>query len=302
LGWAWNAPDGDAGAIRAVLLTGSHAASVEAVRNGLADLASIDSWTYELLSIHRPEVTEGLRIIARGPLVAVTPIVTAAGGPLGPLRRALEQATAEVGEPLGVRGFVARDREAHDAIAELARVALHAYDGTLVIRAGQLDDYEYLGPIDLASNQLFIDHGHPEFETDESLPYEATVRAVNDGRLFVAERFSADGSVRRVGWVFISGDEGEMSIGQISVHPDWAQHGYGSALLDAVIRRARAVGEHTIILSTQSDVPWNQPWYEKFGFVVVPETEWTADMRAITAEQTEMGLDWSTRVHMRLAL
>jgi GNAT superfamily N-acetyltransferase/ABC-type phosphate/phosphonate transport system substrate-binding protein len=293
-------------AVPAVLITGSHAASLQAVSDGSADMASIDSWTYYLLSTNRPESVEGLVVLDRGPLVRVTPIITRHGGPVDALRSALAQASEHVGAPLGITGFVPGDRELYDPVIDLADDALSAFDSTLLIRAGRIDDYEYLGPIDLASNRLFVEAGHPEFETDQSISREVAERAVHDGRLIVAERYSLDGagmaSTERVGWVFISNRFPEMTIGQISVHPDWAKRGYGSALLAAVIRKARAVGESTIVLNTQDDVPWNRPWYEKFGFVVVPPSEWTPSMHTVTAEQTVDGLKWDTRVHMRLTL
>jgi GNAT superfamily N-acetyltransferase len=297
--------------VRAVLITGSHVASIEAVRNGCADLASIDSWTYHLLSTYRPTAIEGLMIVGRGPVVGVTPIITRKGGPVEALRSALTRASLDWGAPLGITGFVPHGGERHNGVLDLASDALRAFDATLSIRAGRIDDYEYLGPIDLASNRLFVEAGHPEFETDESIPFDAAERAVKDGRLWVAERYpmndstygsTGGGDAERIGWVFLSGRDGELTIGQISVHPDWAQHGYGSALLDAIIRHAKAVGEPTIVLSTQDDVAWNRPWYEKFRFVVVPPAEWTPAMHAVAAEQTADGLNWATRVHMRLTL
>ena len=78
--------------------------------------------------------------------------------------------------------------------------------------------------------------------------------------------------------------------------------GIGTALLGEVIARAVTAGVRTLVLNTQDDVPWNRPWYEHAGFVVVPEAQWTATMRDDTAAQVAAGLDSSTRVHMRLTL
>ena len=72
--------------------------------------------------------------------------------------------------------------------------------------------------------------------------------------------------------------------------------------MKTVIASARGMGYESIVLNTQTDVPWNRPWYEKHGFVVVDESDWTDDMHVITREQTESGLDWTTRAHMRLLL
>ncbi len=302
LGSAWG---GTRLNIPAVLVTGGHVASLEAVANGRADVASIDSWTFHLLSIHRPDAVAGVKVIARGPLVAVTPLICHAGGPVDELRSALravlESGFSDLG-PLGIVGFVPQSIADYAPVVQLSADALHAFDSTLMIRLARLEDIEHLGPIDLASNQLFIDLGHPEFETDESIPAEAAEQAIAENRLFAADQFAADGTSVLIGWVLMNRTGDECSIGQISIHPDVAKRGYGSALLDAVIRWARANGETSVVLSTQSDIPWNQPWYERFGFAVVAPVDWTPAMCGVVEEQTEMGFDWNTRVHMRLTL
>lgn len=302
LGSAWRGGI-DVDPIGAALVTGSHVASLEALQTNRADLASIDSWTYYLLGRHRPSAVSGLRVIARGPLVAATPLITSAGGPVAALRRAVDNATKELrATDIGIVSFVPHDIEPHEPVVDLARDALDAFDSALLIRSARHDDYPFLGPIDLASNRLFIERGHPEFETDESIPEDAARAAVEEGRLFVTEVLDRKGSSRLVGWVYLTRISGELSIGQISMHPDVAKRGYGSTLLNSVIRHARVSGEPTLILNTQADIPWNRPWYEKFGFQVVEPNDWTEGMRECTADQTEAGLDWSTRVHMRLSL
>ena len=95
-----------------------------------------------------------------------------------------------------------------------------------------------------------------------------------------------------------SGDE--LCIGQISVRRSAGGKGVGTKLLSTVVDSVRSAGHQSIVLNTQADVPWNRPWYERRGFVVVPPEEWTADMHTIADEQCADGLDWNTRVHMRL--
>lgn len=56
--------------------TGAHVESVRAVRDGLADVASIDSVTLGLVRLHRPELLEGIVEIGEGPLVPSLPLVT----------------------------------------------------------------------------------------------------------------------------------------------------------------------------------------------------------------------------------
>lgn len=156
----------------------------------------------------------------------------------------------------------------------------------------------------MSANPVFAAWGHPEFTTvTESLPVDLAVEAIADERLLVCDLVSRSGDVDVIGWVVMfDRPTGETSIGQISVHADQMGHGYGQALLQAAIDRCRRVGRVAVVLNTQDDVPWNRPWYERFGFAVVQSGDWDAEMHETTREQTQLGLDWSTRVHMRLAL
>jgi ABC-type phosphate/phosphonate transport system substrate-binding protein len=70
------------------LETGSHALSLEAVKNKKADVCACDCVTAALLRKHRPGALEGLTEIARSPLVPGLPYVTRNGNVLR-LREAL---------------------------------------------------------------------------------------------------------------------------------------------------------------------------------------------------------------------
>jgi len=59
------------------LETGSHSASVDAVREGYADLAAIDCVTYAELSRYTPQATAGLRIITTTAAYPGLPLITA---------------------------------------------------------------------------------------------------------------------------------------------------------------------------------------------------------------------------------
>jgi ABC-type phosphate/phosphonate transport system substrate-binding protein len=55
--------------------SGGHAASLQMLQDGEADIASIDSATFRLLARHRPALVNNLRVIGYGPLVPATPII-----------------------------------------------------------------------------------------------------------------------------------------------------------------------------------------------------------------------------------
>ena len=111
-----------------VTFTGQHALSVAAVRDRVADLASIDAHTYGLFCAHRADAVAGLVVVGHGPEVAVTPLVTARGELVDTLRSAVAAAlvglSTDVLRALMITGWVPHDRTDHEPVLELARKAL----------------------------------------------------------------------------------------------------------------------------------------------------------------------------------
>ncbi len=58
-----------------VTWTGSHLASVESVRSGIADVASIDALTWNYVGRLVPNTVDGLDVVARGPSVPCLPLI-----------------------------------------------------------------------------------------------------------------------------------------------------------------------------------------------------------------------------------
>jgi ABC-type phosphate/phosphonate transport system substrate-binding protein len=82
----------------AVRETGSHLASMEAVRTGAADVAAIDCVTFALARRHRPALVEGLRVLAESDPSPSLPFVTRGGADVNEvaaLRSALAGALAD---------------------------------------------------------------------------------------------------------------------------------------------------------------------------------------------------------------
>lgn len=70
------ATDGEKGFFGRVLLTGSHAASMEAVKSGDADVCAVDCVSYAILAKNSPEAVEGLAVLGFTPSVLALPLVT----------------------------------------------------------------------------------------------------------------------------------------------------------------------------------------------------------------------------------
>ena len=164
----------------------------------------------------------------------------------------------------------------------------------VTVRLATEADIARLAPIDEATEAQFVEAGHLEFAGGGTISDSEAQAAIERGGLWVAE--VAD---QVEGWLVLMRTGDELCVGQVAVSPEVQGLGIGTRLMAAAFERARNDGEATLVLSTQSDVAWNQPWYEALGFSVVAPADWTDAMRAETKAQQEVGLDWSTRVHMR---
>lgn len=104
-----------------ILLTGSHAASLQAVARGEAGAASIDNVTFALLAEHRPEAVSDVRVIAATAPSPTPPFVTPAPSSDG-LRALLFDALA------GALDELARTRPDHGLhLPAIERASLETY-------------------------------------------------------------------------------------------------------------------------------------------------------------------------------
>lgn len=105
------------------LLTGGHLKSLDAVREGRADLCATDCVCVGLAKRHRPQALEGLVEIARSPLVPALPLVTRIGD-VEKLRKALalafaDPALSEARDALLLSGHSVLDPAAYEVIPAL---------------------------------------------------------------------------------------------------------------------------------------------------------------------------------------
>lgn len=113
------------------ITTGSHAASLDAVAGGDADVAAIDAVTLALLTDADPALTDAVRVLDWTDASPGLPLITAAATPpsrLAALRDALDAvaadpALAEVRAALRLEGFSRLSRADYDPVAALEQDA-----------------------------------------------------------------------------------------------------------------------------------------------------------------------------------
>lgn len=129
----------------------------------------------------------------------------------------------------------------------------------------------------------------------------------------MAERRHAELQAAGTSWVALAADEpvgflaaeiigDEMHIWELAVRQDQQGRGLGRALLQAAIDGAADRRLAAVTLTTFRDVPWNQPFYEKIGFVTLPAEEAGARLAAILRSEVEQGLPGERRCAMRLVI
>ncbi len=118
----------------AVVATGSHEASLEAVAEGRADLAAIDCVTFGLMLRIRPGHVRRVSIVAQSPPSAGRPFVASAGLPVATIAAVREALFATLADPalagaratLGLKGARLATPADYERVLEIEREAERA--------------------------------------------------------------------------------------------------------------------------------------------------------------------------------
>ncbi len=148
---------------------------------------------------------------------------------------------------------------------------------TIDFRRGELADLDLLLSVDQDASVLFEQAGlfldlppTHEFSVSERTRIGASLAA---GSSIVA----MDVQGTPVGFVATGFIDDLRYVEQISVVPGHARRGLGTRLLEDAFDFL-ATGRE-LWLTTYDHLPWNRPFYERNGYVVVPEPECPAGIR-----------------------
>jgi GNAT superfamily N-acetyltransferase len=155
-----------------------------------------------------------------------------------------------------------------------------------------------LQAIGQAAGQRFAEVGLDDVAADPPHELAALEAWRAAGRAWV----STDREGHPVGFVVVDLVDEAAHVEEVSVRPDHHGHGHGLRLMRHVEAWARSRGLPAVTLTTFRDVAWNRPWYERRGYRVLPEEEWTPGLVARRQEEAEAGLDPDARVVMAKAL
>lgn len=169
----------------------------------------------------------------------------------------------------------------------------------LVIRPAVAADCHELPAVELSAAESFRAAPGLEWLADdgEFKPVDVHRRRVDEGTSWVAE---LDGEP--VGFLCAEIFGRELHVWELAVRQDRQGRGLGRRLIAAAVDDARRRGLDAITLSTFREVPWNEPFYARLGFVRIDDVSGEPRLAAILRSEIEQGLPGERRCAMRLAL
>jgi GNAT superfamily N-acetyltransferase len=170
------------------------------------------------------------------------------------------------------------------------------------IRRAQASELELLRAIDDDAVTLYAEHGMPiELASDHSFAQAELRRwlsAAELGRVFLA----IDEQGRGLGFAALDLIDGEPYLDQLSVRVAAMRRGIGRRLLAESAEWASTVGGSALWLTTYDHIPFNRPYYERHGYVVVAEAVCGTGIRHHLDEQRRCLPAPDQRVAMRRVL
>ncbi len=167
----------------------------------------------------------------------------------------------------------------------------------ILIRPAVTADLPALLAVEHDSDQTFRGTDLDHVADNPPTPSDLLAPSIDEGAFWVAEQAGEP-----VGFLAAGMRDGQYIIFQLSVIRAAQRQGIGARLLEQAIAHGRATGVPAVILTTFRDVPWNGPWYGKFGFVEIAEPDRSPQVKRMLAHEVEMGLDPARRCAMALRL
>ncbi len=174
---------------------------------------------------------------------------------------------------------------------------------TCLIRQADIEDLPLLPAIDRDSGELFRTIPELAFVADgDVISVRDLLATSKDGVVFVAQSLEGPSAGDIVGFVCGRHIGKVLHVQQMSVSPADQGRGIGSALMAAILDDAMSLKMTKATLTTFLDVPWNDGFYRKLGFLTLDPTEHDKRLADILAAEVVAGLPASRRCAMAIKL
>lgn len=180
------------------------------------------------------------------------------------------------------------------AVADVAGVPAASPVGEVHICLAEVGHLASLEAVETAAGAIFRTVGMDAIADGETADPAELSEAQRADRLWVAVT-EAD---RVVGFLMASVLDGAGHLDEVSIHPDVAGRRIGAMLIGEFLAWGRGERFARLTLTTFAKVPWNRPYYERFGFEVVDPANWSVALRQQVESEALHGLDPELRVVM----
>ncbi|ALI04268.1 amino-acid N-acetyltransferase [Pseudomonas sp. FW306-02-F02-AA] len=167
------------------------------------------------------------------------------------------------------------------------------------LRRAQFDDASALPAVERSAAILF--RNDPELAWLADAPVtsvEQHLRAIESAQVWVAEM--ANGSI--VGFLSAHAVDTELHIQEVSVSSAFQGQGLGRRLLQTALEYARHSGLTALTLTTFRTLPWNEPFYQRFGFESLAFSDLDHRLQAVLEAEITHGLPGARRCAMRYCI
>lgn len=162
--------------------------------------------------------------------------------------------------------------------------------GSFVIRPADLEELDQLNAIEKEAASIFPIDVLPASLQNIVLPINLLKEGVKNGSLWVASANAEQSSPRIVAYALARLVKNAGHLAQIDVLPEFMRQGIGSALVQTAIRWCSEAGLKELWLTTFEQIPWNAPFYSRFGFKTVTVGEQPLWIKQILKAEREIGL------------
>lgn len=163
------------------------------------------------------------------------------------------------------------------------------------LRLARTDELPKLLAIDDEASELYA-HAGLEIALAKDHPF-VVAESVRWARAIARQlaHVAVDGHDEPMGFMTLGFVDGEPYVDQLAVRPIAMRRGVGSTLLGQALSWC---APRSLWLTTYAHLPWNRRYYERHGFVLVPEGECGPELLAILDEQRAALPDPDERIAM----